>query len=174
MSTIGKPFIDRGYYVLPIEVTTAILHQEGIDPGKSWEIPPQRLHQYFGADAVLYVNIEEWDTSYLVVASRVAVGLDYRLVDTRTGAVIWEDELIIAETSDVGQPSGVGTSDLLVWLIISTIDATVTALATDYVPLAYRANSIALSRLPPGHYHSGYESLRKAVTAWENAPKASN
>lgn len=169
LSTIGKPLVERGYYVYPPELTLAILHQEGIDAGQSWEIPPDRLHRYLGADAVLYVTISEWDTQYVVVASSVSVHLDYKLVDTRSGQVIWQDERIVARRSgDNVQVSG----DALTWLIISTVDATVTALTTDYVPLAHEANTLAVSTLPIGHYNPGYPDLMEAVSAWEAAKTA--
>ena len=87
ISTISKPLVERGYYVYPPEIVAEILRREGILDGQSWDIPPQNFRRYLGADAVLYVRIENWDTSYMVVASSVAVTLDYRLVDTGSGEI---------------------------------------------------------------------------------------
>jgi hypothetical protein len=168
-STISRPLIERGYYVLPPELVAEILHREGIYEEEAWDVPPHRLREYLGADAALYVEIKDWDTKYAVVASSVAVTLHYRMVDTFSGDTIWEDEKAIVRQSGSTIRSG---GDALSWLIVSTIDATITALTTDYVPLAQEANRIALSTLPPGHYRAGYADLRKAVAAWEEAERA--
>ncbi len=167
LSTVAKPLADRGYYVLPVEVTTAILAQEGIqDEGLAWQVEPSKLAEYFGADAVLYVTIKEWDTSYIVIASSVTVAMHYRLVDCRSGNTIWEQQARQTVSSDSHMSGGGGLAGLVVGLIVATVDAAVTAAATDYVPLAAQANFTALEQLPPGSYHPEYDELQKTIATW--------
>ena len=166
LSTVAKPLANRGYYVLPVEVTSTIFAQEGIlDEGLAWEVEPGRLAEYFGADAALYVTIREWDTSYLVITSSVTVAIDYRLVDCRTGSTIWERHArqTVSSRSHGAQP---GLAGLVVVLVANAIDAAVTAAATDYVPLASKANHDAFGKLPPGIYHPGYSELQETIATW--------
>jgi hypothetical protein len=159
-STISKPLIDRGYYVLPPYMVADVLTREGIGlEGESWQIEPQMLARYFGADAVLYVTIEEWDTHYYVLTSDVAVALRYRLVDAHSGNVLWET------TSREEVNSGSSNTPLLIGLVTAPIDAAVTA-TTDHVPLAIRANRAALKDLPPGAYHADYPGLQERIARW--------
>ena len=167
LSTVAKPLAERGYYVLPVEVTTAILAQEGIqNEGLAWQIEPSKLAEYFGADAVLYVTINEWDTSYVVIASSVTVAMHYRLVDCRSGNTIWERQARQTVSSDSYMSGEGGLAGLVVGLIVATVDAAVTAAATDYVPLASQANFIAFEQLPPGSYHPQYDELQKTIATW--------
>ena len=159
MATIPKPLVDRGYYVYPPHLTADLLAREGIDlEGQSWGIEPDRLKRYLGADAVLYVTLHDWDTNYAVLSSAVEVDIEYVLVDSRTGAVIWRDRGArrVSGGGNVRQGGIVG-------LFVSAVDAAVTAAATDYVPLARQVNSAVLATLPPGGYHPEYAALREAM-----------
>jgi len=162
LATLLRPLAARGYYVLPPEAAGEVLAQEGLfEAGEAWGASPRRLHDHLGADAVLYITIEEWDTSYLVLATTVTVALRYTLVDCRSGDVIWENRA--RESVQSGGYSG----DPIGALVVAVVDAAVTAAATDYVPLASRANHAAFAKLPPGVYHPGYEPLRRRVEAWK-------
>jgi hypothetical protein len=166
ISTIGKPLIERGYYVYPPEIVAEILRREGIYEEQAFDIPPQNFRRYFGADAVLYVRIENWDTSYLVVASSVAVTLEYRLVDTMSGETIWEDREVVARSSGDGLQIG---GDAIAFLIFSTVNATVNALTTDYVTLASEANSMAVTGILPGVYSPTFDELQQEIEAWRKS-----
>ena len=88
-STIVKPLVDRGYYVIPVEIVADMMAAEGLaDGGALQQVRPQKFREYFGADAILYIDIKIWDTSYLVLASSVTVAMDYRLVHAETGEVL--------------------------------------------------------------------------------------
>ena len=165
MSTIAKPLIDRGYYVIPPELASEILRAEGIYEADAWEVRPEKFYEYFGADAILYTHIRDWDTKYVVVASSVAVSIDYKLVDARTAQTLWEDEEVVVRQS--GDAVRVG-GDAITWLIISTIDSTITALTTDYVSLATQANTQAVGSLYPGFYNPEHAQLMKQLDAWKS------
>ena len=56
----------------------------GIRPGvyeaDAWEVRPEKFYEYFGADAILYTHIRDWDTKYIVVASSVAAETSRRMM----------------------------------------------------------------------------------------------
>jgi hypothetical protein len=156
-TTISEPLTQAGYYVLPVELTTKLIQEQGVvDGAQLLNTDPAMFNHLYGADAVLFVTINEWDTSYFVVGGNVTVGIGYVMKSTLSGQVIWQynDRLVV----DTGGDSGGG----LIGAIIST--AINTAL-TDYVPVAKRVNYMALSSLPVGTYHKlhGQDQLTKAV-----------
>jgi len=160
MSTIAYPLVNRGYYVITVQATAEILAAEGLGEGGALaEVAPQKFGEYFGADAVLYVTLKTWDTSYIVISSSVTVSMDYRLVSTRTGEELW------ATSGEQTVNSSSGNQDLISMLV----SAVVNAAATDYVPLAAQANQIALSSLPPGPYHKDFEKARQEYLARQKA-----
>lgn len=67
-----------------------ILKREELD---SWEklraIPPRRLGELLGADALVFGQITHFDYYYAFLYSQLAVGLSMEMVDARTGEVLW-------------------------------------------------------------------------------------
>lgn len=150
ITTISQPLAERGYYVFPVYLTDMILGDFGlVEAGHIHQLPPQRFHELFGADAVLLVTIKDWSTKYLGLASAVVVSMEYVLKDTKTGEVLWQNDQTYAHSS------GGGGS-----LIGMAISAALNALLTDYLPLARQANLLAFQPpkgLPAGPYHPEYQ-----------------
>jgi len=156
-TTIAEPLSFAGYYVYPIEVTTDILKNEGLyDTEILGGLPPEKFKQFFGADAVMYVKIIRWDTSYYVIGGHMTVTVDCLLKSTMTGRDLWKyDGTIQVDTS--GDTGGApGLAGLLVKVVVTAIKTA----ATDYVPLAKRANIITMSSMPYGKYHPVFDKDR--------------
>jgi hypothetical protein len=168
MATVASVLIARGYYVFPVEPTADILASEGFTAGAELEsVPPEKLRKFFGADGILYVTIKKWDTSYAVLASAVTVTIQFRLLDTRSGAVVW------GGTWTAQRQSGAGGGHPLAALVVMAIDAAMTAALTDYVPLAREANTRAFQTLVPGEYHPEYSSLKERnLSDWHGYQEA--
>lgn len=145
-TTIAEPLTRMGYYVLPIEVTNRLLQEQGIvDGAQLANVDAGLFKTMYGADAVLFVNINQWDTSYFVLGGDVTVGIAYELVSTTNQDVLWQ----YADTVVVNTGGGNSGGGLIGALISTAIN---TAL-TDYIPLAKQVNYKALSTLPFGGYH---------------------
>ncbi len=144
-STLTIPFADNGYYVMPISIVSDIFKREGIVEGAQLlGLPSSVFRSNFGADAVLYVTINKWDTSYIVLAANVSVGMSYVLVSTTTNEVLWSyDQTIVVDTS--GDSSG--------FILLDVIKTAVTTAMTDYIPIARRVNDTAVLTMPHGKYH---------------------
>ncbi len=155
-TTVTRPFAERGYYVYPVFLTRDILNDLGLsDEGLIAQAQPQRFREIFGADAVLFVTVNAWTTTYVVLASSVTVEANYKLVDTDSGEVIWERTERVVETSGGGGGGGLGG------LIARAISAALTATLVDYRPLALKMNNLAVDKpgqgLPAGPYRSEYK-----------------
>ena len=156
-TTVTMPLAERGYYVFPVYLTIDVLKDFGLtNEALLGQLPPNRFREIFGADAVLFVTIHDWSTKYLVLASNVTVRASYRLVDTRTGLVLWH-----GERQTVYQSGGGGGG--LAGLIVALVNALATT-AVDYRPLARETNSQVFRAtregLPAGPYHPAYQKDR--------------
>lgn len=157
-TTIAEPLSYNGYYVFPLELTSEIMKSEGIyDTELLLNTPPQKFREYFGADGVLYIKILKWDTAYYVVGGNVTVAVEFLLRSTHTGEDLWKyDGIITVDTS--GDSGGAGG---LAGLVLKVVTTAIETAATDYVPLAKQANSVALVSMPYGKYHPGFDKDRK-------------
>ena len=143
-STIAQPLAEAGYYVFSIPFINEYFAQEGIVDGQQLrQVSPLRFNTLFGADSVLFVTIDEWDTHYYIAGGSVSVSLRFELVSTQTGEVLWKfrQEVVKNTSSD--------SSNLLVGILETAINTAV----VDYVPLARQVNRQVLKTLPVGKYH---------------------
>ncbi|MFT4937225.1 MAG: hypothetical protein ACI88A_000239 [Paraglaciecola sp.] len=152
-TTISEPLTRNGYYVLPIELTTKLLQEQGVvDGAQLVGTDPAKFNEMFGADAVLFVTINQWDTSYYVIGGNVTVGISYLMKSTTSGETLWQynDQIVI----DTGGNSGGG----LIGAIISTA---INTSLQDYVPIAKQVNYTAISSMPVGTYHLKHQQDQK-------------
>jgi len=109
LSTVTRPLAERGYYVFPVAVVDRMLRDNGLPgPGEMHEVPLARLGEVFGADAVLYITLEDWGTSYRVIDSATEVSAEAHLVDVASGVEIWRGNASAVQSSSSGQNSIVG------------------------------------------------------------------
>lgn len=163
-ATLKQPLSEHGYYVLPIEYTQQVLKEQGIINGTlARNVPLKKYQEFFGADAVLFITVNAWDTDYTVVASTMTVSSEFSLYSTETNTKIWgyNNATVINLTGNSG--------DLLVDLISTAISTAV----TDYVPIAQKVNQEILLTLPRGHYHElhgkdGLEKFYGALISFES------
>lgn len=152
MSTLEMPFASMGYYVLPVEMVSDIMKQEGITSTEMlYEMPLNKLQEYFGADAVLYTRIKKWDVSYMVFASTITVSVSAEIISTKTSEKLWSNTGSVTENL-TGQNSG-GSA---IGLLVSLVDTAINTAAADYVKYARIANARLINSLPVGPYHPLY------------------
>jgi hypothetical protein len=151
-TTISAPLAYSGFYVLPIEVTSDILKSQGLyDTEMIGDQPLERFHQYFGADAVLFTHIRQWDKHYMVLAANLTVSVDAKLKSTKTNRILWAySGTIVADLS--GNSSNAGNP--LAGLIAGAIVTAINSASADYVPYARLANVQLLQSIPVGKYHA--------------------
>ncbi|MFW0766911.1 DUF799 domain-containing protein [Trabulsiella odontotermitis] len=90
LSSVTMPLAESGYYVFPVAVVEETFKQNGAtNPDDISAIPLKKLHDIFGADAVMYITITDYGTSYQVVNSDTRVTATARLVDLRSGKELW-------------------------------------------------------------------------------------
>ncbi len=104
LSSITEPLAECGYYVYPVTVVDRLFKDNGVPtPGDMHSVSLVKIDEIIGPDAVMYITIREWTTTYIVIDSSTIVTLDYKLVDTRTGQTLWAWEGRAQYSSSAGQ-----------------------------------------------------------------------
>jgi hypothetical protein len=151
LSTVTRPLAERGYYVFPVAVVDQLLRENGMPtPGEMHAVPLAKVREITGADAVLYPVLHEYGTKFHVISSDTIVRVSARLVDTRTGALLWEG------TGNAQQGSG-GSGTLAADAIAAVVSQAVTANADTAHGVCRMANALLFAtkgrELPAGPYH---------------------
>lgn len=149
--TITKPLAEKGYYVFPVHLVDSFFKSENLTNAEQIrQIPVQKLKEIFHADAVLYVDINAWDTNYSVLSSSVDVSLSFSLVDTNSREEIWQNN---AYAYSYAGPDG---NNGLIGLIVSTIAAAINT-SVDYTELSNVSNGAGVGIMAAGKYSTDYK-----------------
>jgi hypothetical protein len=91
LSCVTQPLAERGYYVFPVAVIDQYLKENGMPTaGEMHEISLQKVAEIIGADAVLYLTLEQYGSKYQIVSSTSVMSVSAKLVDTRSGLLLWD------------------------------------------------------------------------------------
>lgn len=124
MSQTTAPLAESGYYVFPVTLVDETLKQNGMTtPADIHGISNDKLRDIFGADAALYINVKQYGTSYVVVASETRVTAEAKLVDLRSGKILWSGSA--TASSAEGDNNNGGLLGMLVKAVIRQIVETV-------------------------------------------------
>jgi hypothetical protein len=126
MSQMTMPLAEAGYYVVPVAVMEETFKQNGLTTaGDIQQTSPAKLREIFGADAVLYSKITQYGTSYRVLDSVTVVSASAKLVDLRSGDVLWQGSAT-ANSNEGNNSSGGGLIGMLVVAAIKQISNSLT------------------------------------------------
>lgn len=90
LSTVTRPLAEAGYYVFPVALVDQYMRENGLPtPVEMHAVPLSKLTEAFDPDAVLYLQLSEWGTSYQVLQSVTEVTVQAKLVDVASGQPIW-------------------------------------------------------------------------------------
>jgi len=119
LSTVTRPIAEMGYYVYPVVVVDHLFKENGMPtPGEMVQAPLDKIREIIGADAVLYITLRQYGTRYQVISSTTIVTAVAKLVDTRTGTLLWEGTLAAQDSS--GRPGNI-LADLVGALVTQVI-----------------------------------------------------
>ena len=131
-----RPLAEAGYYVLPITLVDETFRQNGLHvAAEIQDVPPQKLREFFGADAAVYLRVKQYGTSYAVVASETRVEVEGRIVDLRSGQLLWQGKAVASSAEQQQQSQG-GLVGLLVAAVVKQIVGTATDAAFNFAGIA--------------------------------------
>jgi len=148
LSQMSYPLGEAGYYVLPVAVVDETLKQNGMSSaGDIHAIAPAKLREIFGADAALYVTVNKYGSVYTVIDSAVVVTANAKLLDLKTGDVLWSGTAS-ASSNEGGNNAGGG-------LIGALISAAINQIANNLSDKGHAIAGVASQRLLSAHQPNG-------------------
>lgn len=136
LATATAPLAEAGYYVLPVSMVDETFRQNGMTtPHDIQQVSTAKLREIFGADAAVYLRVKDYGTRYLVVGSDTRVTIEGRIVDLRSGALLWEGRATASSQESNNNNQG-GLVGLLVKALVEQIVGTVTDASFNYAGIA--------------------------------------
>jgi len=122
MAQMTRPLAEGGYYVLPVSLVSETFRQNGLTTANDIQaVDPAKLRKIFGADAALYVDVTKYGVSYQVLNSVANVAVQARLVDLRSGKMLWEGKASASSAETDNDNSSFGLVGMLVQAAIKQI-----------------------------------------------------
>jgi hypothetical protein len=148
LAHVTLPLAEAGYYVTPVSLMDETFRQNGLNnPAEIHDVSPQKLREIFGADAAVYIKVSQYGTSYAVIASETRVTVDGRIVDLRSGDLLWQGR---ATASSAESRNNQNQGGLLGLLVIAIVNQIVETAADASVIYARTASHRLLSPRPNG------------------------
>lgn len=136
LATVTVPLAEAGYYVFPVALVDETFKNNGLTVAEDIHaVSPKKLHEIFAADAVMYLEVEQYGTSYAILSSDTVVVVKAKLVDSRTQTVLWQGRASAASSEQNGGNSG-GIVGMLVEAAVTQIMETVMDTGFDIAGIA--------------------------------------
>lgn len=121
LATVTRPLAELGYYVFPVALVDQTFRENGLaEPGEMHNASPAKIAEIFGADAILYIKVNEYGATYRVISSDVIVSASAELIDARTGRSLWTGSAKASNTENKDS-SGNGIVGILVSALIQQV-----------------------------------------------------
>ncbi|HCU65586.1 MAG TPA: hypothetical protein DF774_07505 [Rheinheimera sp.] len=121
LANVTVPLAEAGYYVFPVALVDETFKNNGLTVAEDIHaVSLKKLNDIFGADAVMYLEVQQYGTSYVVLASDTVVEVQARLVDSHSNAVLWQGKARAASSEQNGGNRG-GVIGMLVEAAVTQI-----------------------------------------------------
>ncbi|WP_010096457.1 GNA1162 family protein, partial [Burkholderia ubonensis] len=123
------------------------------------ETSPAKLREIFGADAALYSKVTQYGSVFQVVDSTTVVAASAKLVDLKTGDVLWQGESR-ATGKEVGNNMSVNGLGIVGALVQAAVKQVAHSLTDEAHDVAGLTSKRLLSAGPPNGLLYGPRSTR--------------
>jgi len=121
LANVTVPLAEAGYYVFPVALVDETFKNNGLTVAEDIHaVSPKKLSEIFGADAVMYIEVQEYGTSYNILASDTVVVVQAKLVDSKTNEILWQGNARAA-SSEQNNNNGFGVVGMLVEAAVTQI-----------------------------------------------------
>lgn len=116
LSTVTMPVAEKGFYVFPVALIDQMMKENGLPSANEMhQASIKKIKEIINPDAILYLTLEKYGTTYVLVDSQTTVSVSGKLISTFTGEVIWEGRASVTPSSSSG---GNGLAEMLVGAVI--------------------------------------------------------
>lgn len=155
-TSISRPLAEAGYYVIsPLLAMDILKAESAYDAELFIDKPLTMFKDYFGADAVVFSQIDDWTKRGFGIETKIR----YIIKSASSGEILFDRSCDLY--LDLQQHSG--NSSALAQLVDLAVSAIATA-ATDHIVAARKANYFIFRDIPRGKYNPDY-LLDKEVIA---------
>lgn len=147
-TSINRPLVEAGYYVISPLLAMDILKAESAYDAENFFDPPlDMFRNFFGADAVVFSVIDTWTKKGMGIETKIR----YVIKSTHTNDILFDRscDLYLDLSIDSGANGLLGA---LVDLAASAINTA----ATDHIMAARKANYYIIRDIPRGKYSPEY------------------
>ena len=147
-TSISKPLIESGYYVISPYLAMEVLKSESAYDSELFiDAPLTQFQKYFGADAVIFSVIDTWAKQGFGIRTNIT----YIVKSALTNEVLFEKscDLYLDLSSRSNSKS---VFDSLFNIVASAVNTAV----TDHIAAARKANYYIFNDIPYGKYHPDY------------------
>lgn len=122
LANVTVPLAEAGYYVFPVALVDETFKNNGLTVAEDIHaVSATKLHEIFGADAVMYIEVQEYGTSYNILASDTVVVVQAKLVDNKTNEILWQGSARAASSEQNNNNNGFGVVGMLVEAAVTQI-----------------------------------------------------
>lgn len=149
-TSISKPLAEAGYYVISPLLSMDILRAESAYDAEMFaEASLEKFGQYFGADAVVFSQINSWTKK----GFGIQTNLRYFIRSAKTGETLFDrscDLYLDCSENVSGNNSG------LLGLVADLAASAVNTALTEHIKAARMANYFILNDIPAGKYNPAF------------------
>ena len=147
-TSISRPLIEAGYYVIPPALAMDVLRQESAyDAELFLDRPLRQFHDFFGADAVVFSVIEDWAKQGIGIRTKIR----YFIRSTTTDRVLFDRTCdLFLDLTPESESTGV------LGALVDLAAAALSTALTDHIEAARKANYYIFRDLPSGKYDDLY------------------
>ena len=150
LATVTTPLAESGYYVFPVALVDQTFKENGLpNAGEMHQAPIGKIAEIFGADAALYITVDQYGAQYQLLDSSVTVSANARLIDTRSGQLLWEGKASASSAENDMNNSG----SVLAMLISGLIKQIANSIGDNGYPIARITSARLLTAKPGGLLH---------------------
>lgn len=117
LSTVTKPVAEKGFYIFPVSIVDQMMKDNGLPSANEMhEVSLKKIKEILNPDAVLYLNLEQYGSKFVVIESQTTVAASGKLVSTASGEVLWTGQIVKTVSSS---NSGGGLAGMLIGAVVS-------------------------------------------------------
>lgn len=154
-TSISRPLADAGYYVISPLLALDVLKAESAYDAELFEnasLAPFR--KYFGADAVVFSQIDSWEKGALGISTKIR----YFIRSAISGEVLFD------RTCDLFLDCSVSSnSNTVIGLLVDLAASAISTALTDHIEAARMANHYVFEDIPRGKYNPEYQQDRSVL-----------
>ncbi len=116
LSTVTMPVAEKGFYVFPVALIDQMMKENGMPSANEMhQASVKKIREIINPDAILYLTLERYGTSFVIVDSQTTVTVSGKLISAFTGEIIWEGR---ASANDGSQSNSGGLAGMLIGAVI--------------------------------------------------------